>query len=407
MKLVSSLALAAALALGGLAAAPASAAQGNAQAAPRKYNISKEAAKPLEDLRATVAAKNTAEFAQRLAAAEAVAKSNDEKYLIAKFRFQHARDINDAAAQLAAMEAILASGAAPADEVAQTQRNIAVIATQSKDYARADRAFAAMIAANPNDVDSVINLAASKLDQNREAEALPLLQRAIALRKAAGQTPELVLYQKGLQIAQRQNNRTLAQELGREALRLYPTKQSLQNAISAYSNGGNLSDEEWVDLLRLMYASGLMTNSNQYIQLANLLERTYPGEAKAVLDAATRAGLAGSGGAAALARVNGRVSEDRAALPTVETKARGAANGALALNLATAYFGYGDYAKAVDLYRVALEKGGVDANVVNTRLGIALAMAGRRAEAETALKAVTGRRADLAALWLAWVAQRG
>jgi hypothetical protein len=53
-----------------------------------------------------------------------------------------------------------------------------------------------------------------------------------------------------------------------------------------------------------------------------------------------------------------------------------------------------------------LQKGSVDANVVNTRLGIALAMAGHKAEAETAFKAVGGARAEVANFWLIWLGQR-
>jgi hypothetical protein len=51
-------------------------------------------------------------------------------------------------------------------------------------------------------------------------------------------------------------------------------------------------------------------------------------------------------------------------------------------------------------------RAGVDANLVNSRLGMALALGGRRAEAETAFKAVTGARASLASYWLLWLAQR-
>ena len=43
---------------------------------------------------------------------------------------------------------------------------------------------------------------------------------------------------------------------------------------------------------------------------------------------------------------------------------------------------------------------------MNVRLGAALALAGRRPEAEAALRAVTGPRADLAGFWLAWLARR-
>ena len=62
------------------------------------------------------------------------------------------------------------------------------------------------------------------------------------------------------------------------------------------------------------------------------------------------------------------------------------------------HFGHGLYAEAAELYRAALQKGGEDPNLVNTRLGAALALAGRRPEAEAALRAVTGPRADLAGI---------
>ena len=75
------------------------------------------------------------------------------------------------------------------------------------------------------------------------------------------------------------------------------------------------------------------------------------------------------------------------------------------LRLADAYYGYGEYAEAAELYRAALQKG-ADANIVNTRLGAALAMAGQRAEAEAAFRAVTGPRAELANFWLLWLSSR-
>jgi hypothetical protein len=55
---------------------------------------------------------------------------------------------------------------------------------------------------------------------------------------------------------------------------------------------------------------------------------------------------------------------------------------------------------------VAATKTGEDRNLLNLRLGASLAMAGQRAEAETALRAVSGESSDLAKLWLAWLARR-
>jgi tetratricopeptide (TPR) repeat protein len=83
-----------------------------------------------------------------------------------------------------------------------------------------------------------------------------------------------------------------------------------------------------------------------------------------------------------------------------------AATGVPALSVADAFLAAGDHAKAIPLYRAALDKGGVDSSIANMRLGLALALAGNRPEAETAFRSVTGARAELAALWLAWLAQR-
>ena len=97
---------------------------------------------------------------------------------------------------------------------------------------------------------------------------------------------------------------------------------------------------------------------------------------------------------------------ERAGLARLRTQALAAATGAQARAAGDAHFGHGQFAEAAELYRAALQKGGEDPNLVNTRLGAALALAGRRPEAEAALRAVTGPRADLAGFWLAWLARR-
>ena len=104
---------------------------------------------------------------------------------------------------------------------------------------------------------------------------------------------------------------------------------------------------------------------------------------------------------------NARMAGDRASLAAEESKALAGANGAMALKIGDALYGYGDHAKAIALYRAALAKGGVDANLVNTRLAMALLASGDRAGAETAFRALTGPRQNLGAFWLAWLARSG
>ena len=97
---------------------------------------------------------------------------------------------------------------------------------------------------------------------------------------------------------------------------------------------------------------------------------------------------------------------DRASLAGDEAKVRAGGTGRLAMNVGNAYFGYGDYAKAAEIYRLAGQRSDVDASLANLRLGEALAMAGDKAGAAAAFKAVNGPRAELASLWSTWLAMK-
>ena len=59
--------------------------------------------------------------------------------------------------------------------------------------------------------------------------------------------------------------------------------------------------------------------------------------------------------------------------------------------------------KKCEILAVALQKGGVDVDQVNTRLGIALARSGQKDEARKYLSAVTGPRADIAKYWMLYL----
>jgi tetratricopeptide (TPR) repeat protein len=422
MKFVSTLAIAAVVAGSGILAASATAqtnspiaaknARKNAKApaqqpGQRKYSVGKEAQKAITDLETAVKTKQTENFAQLLAAAEAVAKNADEKYLVARYRLDHAQNIKDQAAMVAAAQAVLASGVASAEETAKISEYLARVAAQT-DPAAAEALYTRQLAADPANVDALADLARTKLELKKDSEALELLQRAIAVSKTKGEKAPESWYRKSLEIAHNQRNRPLSLQISREVLGLYPSPENLRNAIAVYRDGAQIDKETDIDLLRLMRGARAISAQGYYDLAQNLNDAGFPGEAKGVLDEGVGLGVVPRNAAAPLlATASARIPEDRASLATAEAKARAAANGTLALKTAEAYLGYGDYAKAADLFQAALAKGGVDSNLVNTRLGIALAMAGRKAEAEASFKAVTGPRADLAALWLSWLRQRG
>jgi tetratricopeptide (TPR) repeat protein len=192
--------------------------------------------------------------------------------------------------------------------------------------------------------------------------------------------------------------------LARGLVGAYPTPAHWRDALLIYRATADLDAQATVDVLRLMRAAGALAGERDYFDLADALNRGgYPGEAKAVIDDGVARGQINASAPTfreILTSATPRIAEDRRDLPASITAANAAATGTAALRTADALFGYGRYPEAIALYRTALTKGGVDANVVNTRLGMALALSGNRAEAEAAFRAVTGPRAELAAYWL-------
>lgn len=409
MKLVSTIAAAAALAAVGAVAQPVLAQKPAPQAQPaaRKFSISPAARKPLTELQKAVNAKDETAYPAALAAAQGVVTTTDDKYVLAKLMLQHSEQANDATARLAAYQAVLASGGADAAESQTITHNISVLAANSGNWALAESTLKPIVAANPNDIDDNVNLARAELELKKNAEALPYLLHAIQLTEATGKPAPEPWYRNALGIAYQTHNDAVVAQMNAALLKDYPSGQNFGNAIAIFAGKPDLPKDMQLDLLRLMYASGNM-NAGNYIQLAAMLDRGgLPGEEQTVLESGIRAGkLGGTEAPQMLRSASAHIAEDRASLASSEQKARSAATGTIAANTAAAYAGYGDYAKAADLYRLALQKGGVDPNVVNTRLGIVLALGGRKAEAEAAFHAVTGPRTELAALWLTWLSTR-
>ncbi|MGL4543067.1 MAG: hypothetical protein ACRCUI_11210, partial [Polymorphobacter sp.] len=103
-----------------------------------------------------------------------------------------------------------------------------------------------------------------------------------------------------------------------------------------------------------------------------------------------------------------KIAADKASLPGLAKEAAKAANGKLALSTGDAMYGYGQYAEAAAMYKLALSKGGIDADTAQIRLGMVLAKSGDKAGAEAAFKAVAGAgpRATLAQYWLIWLSKK-
>jgi tetratricopeptide (TPR) repeat protein len=426
MMISSKRALALALALGGFAATPALAqyqsapppqspprTEASTQAAPaaagRKYDLSAGGRKAIAALQKVVNAKDAAGIPPALAAANAAAKTKDDKYVIGQLQLKAALDAKDSAGITAALETMLASGGATADESVPLHFNLGKQYYVAKQYDRAAGEFEKTIAVDPNHSEAILLLAETRRSQGRIPDAVALLQKAIAARSAGGQKAPEDWYRHAVQLAY-DSKLPSAIPISRDWITAYPAPANWNAALRIYQKNSGLDSDTLIDLMRLQRATGGLAGESDYFAYANTaLQKGYPGEAQAVLEegfAAKKIDRSKQMFRDILSVANGKIAADKASLPGLEKAALASAAARQAMVTGDVYLGYGDYAKAAAMYRAALTKSGVDSNLANLRLGIALTRSGDKAGAAIALRAVSGPRADIAKYWLLYLSTR-
>ena len=107
-----------------------------------------------------------------LAAAQAKAKTKDDRYVIAKLQLKAAVDANNAAAMSQGVEAVLASGYADQSEVLTLYTSLGKLHYNAKAYDKAGEALEKVLQLDPNNVDATVMLAEARNVQGRSAEGV-------------------------------------------------------------------------------------------------------------------------------------------------------------------------------------------------------------------------------------------
>lgn len=394
-----------------LPAAPASAQTGaQGTAAARLPSFTKEERAALRALDAALTARDYAAAATALAAAQAAARGTDARFHLASMQLRLGRETGNRAMQSQAVDALLASDLTPASELPALYLAQAALAAGTQSRQRSEAALTRALAAAPT-AETALALSAVKLDLRKNAEAVALLDQAIGLRKATGQPVPESWYRRGAALASINSLPAQSLRFTRELAAAYPSPENWRDAVLTYRDVAKPDPAGKLDLVRLARLAKGLAGERDYLDAAQTFDAAgIPGESKSVLDEGVAARMVDPAKAAFKEALAGATRKAAAAKPKMaglQATALAAATGAPALQAGDMFLGAGNYAVAAELFRAALQKGGVDAGTANIRLGTALALAGRKAEAEAAFRAVAGPRADLAALWLTWLGQRG
>jgi len=364
---------------------------------------SKGALKAIVDLQNAVNAKDAANIPAKVAAAQAVAKSKEDRYLIAVFQRQAALDAKDNVALAAAVEGIVSSGLVDSTKIAALYMDLGIQQFNAKQFAQASASFEHASTITPNDPQTIELLAQSKSASGAKGEAAGIFNRAIQARIAAGQKPSDEVFRSAVQAAYDGKSPT-AVELSRQWIAAYPTADSWRNGIAIYRNLTQPDVEGTLALMRLMQATGSLRGAADYRLYATAAaEQSNLNETKAVIDQGIAAKVVDPTGPLFRDIVDALKTKQIATEADLAAALKMSPPAPQLLRIGDRYYAMGKYAEAAAIYKTVLTKPGIDKDVANLHLGMALARSGDKAGATAAFNAVTASRADVAKYWLLYL----
>ncbi|HVJ03312.1 MAG TPA: tetratricopeptide repeat protein [Sphingomonas sp.] len=410
MTFVSRLAMAAVLTVGTPALVATPAAAQKAEKAP-ELKVSAEFRTPAAAAETALKAKDMATADAQITAAEAVAKNDDERYFAASLRLQLELERKNQAGQMKALQVLSTSPKVPADK--------ARLYGSVYNYMLGDQLLAAKKPAEAlpvllkareqgsDQADLPVLLANAYAGTGKQAEAVAEVDRAIQASKAAGRKPPQEWYKFAIPRVNQLGDRAATASWLTRYIQEYPTVQNWRWGVSVFGLGAADDKAEKLNLYRLMRSTRALAGRSDYANYAYTAQQAgLPWEAVAVIDEGRKSGVipAGDSDAQQIYTASQSAVRTEGSLDGQAKQAASAANGKNALSTGDAYLASGNNARALELFDLALQKGGVNADQVNLNRGIALQRLGRKDEARTAFQQVkTGPYANLALLWAASV----
>jgi tetratricopeptide (TPR) repeat protein len=384
--------------------------RGEAAATPATPPVSRGFITAYQPVNTAITASDWATADAGLAALKAAATSPYETYLAWQTDFRISTGMANAARQLAAVDGMIDSGGAPEADAQRLNTAGGQLAYQARDYAKAALRLTRAGEIGPLADDVQVMRIDAFFRSGATDQGLTEGRALMAASRAAGRAvPDRIYNTLAVALQEAGRNAELTQILG-ERLSAYPTQANFRSAVLSYMQTAPENRGRSIDALRLMFEAQAMDDRRFYLEhVGNLIEDALPNEAINVIRAGRAAGRIPATDTSFNeyeASQRAKLAEDRASIPGTERRASSAPDARLSTVVGDAYLSYEDWAAAERLYLQALTKTGVDAQLVNTRLGIARYHAGNMTGALEALAQVQGDRAPIARMWEALIRSR-
>lgn len=367
--------------------------------------LSAKAKPAIAALQQAIQANDRAKIPAALAAAQAAAQTKEDRWYIGELQLKAAVAANDPAAMATAVDAIVASGQLDQAKASEMYKSVGAEQYNAKQYAAAAASFQKAAAANPGDPEVTYLIGRTMVVQGQNAAAVPILKRAIQTYSATGAKAPEDMYRFAVQAAFNAKSPELS-DVARQWVIAYPGPDSWRNTLAIVRASDGIDDSGGLAAFRLMNATRSLKNAADYRNyVKGLLDNLNFNEAQAVVDQGLAANAIDLSDPQNSALVAAARAKPKATAEDLAAAAKSAQSGMALLKIGDRFYGLGDYAKAADLYRQARARG-VDSATVNLRVGTALARAGDKAGAASALNAVDGPDGEIAKLWLLYLQQR-
>jgi tetratricopeptide (TPR) repeat protein len=364
--------------------------------------------KPLKEAQEAIQAGRYAAASAALRHAEAVPGTTPyEAFLIAYFHGQIAQATRDYATAAKSFETIYNSSFATEAQKADLPLAIGQFAYASQDYSKAITWFNRYIRSGGADPKARELLAQAYYATNDYANAERYLKPQLEAAERAGQAPpenELLILLQSQDKLNEPDTATLTQ-----LINYYPKPEYWGVAIQHVEASPGFADRLALDIDRLELQLGLLTTSDQYMEMAQAaLGENLPAEAQAVMASGYAKGILGTGADAGRqkrlqAQIDAKVAEERRSIDAGAAAAGKQATGLGSVNIGFEYVMYGQFDQGLPLMESGIEKDSLKhPDDAQLHLGIGYIKAGQKDKAIEALKQVQGTdgSGDIARLWI-------
>lgn len=376
-----------------------------------------EVGKPLQQAGELLKAGKAKEALAKAREADAVSgKTPAEQLMIDRMKAAAAQRAGDSATSIQAMEAMFNSGKLSGPEQVQIAELMAFAYSNMKDWPRTNQWVQRAIAAGSTS-PQLKQLQAYAQSQSGDYAAIAKeAQAAVAAAEQAGRKPDEGDLLR-LADAQQRTGQTQARAATLDKLlAYYPKKEYWAILLGQLPRKSGFSDRFSLDLFRLRLATGNLTKTDDFMEMAQLaLQAGYPAEGKAVIDKGFASGALGTGseGERHKRLRDLAVKQDNESKASIEKDAQealAAKGGDELVKLGYAYVTMGQFDKGITLIEQGIAKGGLkrpeDAKL---HLGMAQLQAGKnKSKAVQTLRSVQGNdgASDLGRLWAVYAGQQ-